>query len=655
MKKRFLSVLLAGALSLSAVAGTIFSASATRNTDDTYTPSAGVETYNYQFAMPGVWVNDVTEKTGNACGTYWWSGSDCPSYVFSHEWPGYKMNKDPEVENLYNIDVPTNTPVIIFNNYIDCGVDSCAPQFDAACQALDKNVEYFSWDDSDYYTDEFWEYVYSVAMEELDIDYLDFYDDYDEINEVISYYAENLKFEVFGDYASNFFYSEEAGCIVYNCNNMIFVVDLRPEMMSVSCQIVPEGKVTYGGEFFFSYGGGKYGIWPTLELAVEKEGLTLDEEGNVVTDGLEVITYDSYGNPDSEAVKALDGLALDKYDNIVKRITSVDVRTGLETHRLVYVYGDFTGKYWETRDNFEVPEATEPTTAPDKTGATTPSIPSGDSNKIYFQVDPNIWNNFRYITFYLYDHDTSDNILVWGSKKGNMTNEGNNLWSYDFDEKGITLEPNKQYGCIFTADWGVHTCDLIIGTECLGDTAYCTGIRVENNVDANKKSYYVKWKNADSTKYAPPLCVTSIGNVVGEALWEGTTEYDLLLDFIMSGLKYALKFNGKTAQQTIDDVAKDLGLSQEDVDRALAEAKAAGYDWTTEDPTPKPPVSLGDVDCDGKIDVTDATYIQISVADLISLSYEEKARADVNHDGIIDVTDATFIQMLVAELIDSFE
>lgn len=360
MRKKLLSVVLAGALSVSVIAGSAISASATRNADDTYSPSAGVETLTYKFAMPGVWTSEVTEKQNNACGIYWWGGSDTPAGVFDHEWPGYKMVKDPDVVNLHYSQVPTNAPMVIFNNFVDGGMDVTAPEFTAACQGPDQNVEYYVWGDSDYYPDEFWRYVYTVAMEDLELEDLDPEDDMDEINDEASNNPEALKFEVFGDYASNFYYNEEEGSIVYNPNNMVYVIDLRPERTSISYEIVKEGKPTYGGEFFFYYGDGKYGIWPTLEIALEQEQLPVDEEGNVVTDGLEVIAYDKNGNPDAEAVKALEGYALDKYDSIIKHVEFYDFRSGKTLDKLVYVYGDFTGKYWEDTEAIPLPSAPAP-------------------------------------------------------------------------------------------------------------------------------------------------------------------------------------------------------------------------------------------------------------------------------------------------------
>lgn len=207
----------------------------------------------------------------------------------------------------------------------------------------------------------------------------------------------------------------------------------------------------------------------------------------------------------------------------------------------------------------------------------------GAGNKIYFEVNPDLWKNFRTVTLYLYPHG-GDALITWGSKKGNMKDEGGNKWSFDFDAKDIEIESGKQYGMIFTGDWGVQTCDIIWDSSVMGDTAYCTGDQVENNVDSNKKSYYVKWKNADASKYAPPVCITSIGNIIGEALWSGTTYYDMLVNFIKSdgsdGLSNALKYNGKNAQQTLDDIAKQWGLSQDDIEKAIKEAGKEGQvDW----------------------------------------------------------------------------
>ena len=233
--------------------------------------------------------------------------------------------------------------------------------------------------------------------------------------------------------------------------------------------------------------------------------------------------------------------------------------------------------------NEAVAAADETVGAADETVGAAEGDAVGAGNKVYFEVNTSLWKNFKTVRLYMYAHDGSDFPLnTWGSKKGDMEEEGDNIWSFDFDKKGYTVDPGKQYGMIFCTDTGIQTCDIIFDSSVMGDTAYCTGDMVENNVDSNKKSYYVKWKNADPSKYAPPLCVTSIGNVIGEALWAGETKYNMLVNFIKSdgtdGLKNALTFNGKTAQQTLDEVAQKFGLGQDDIEKAIAESGKT-VDW----------------------------------------------------------------------------
>lgn len=207
-------------------------------------------------------------------------------------------------------------------------------------------------------------------------------------------------------------------------------------------------------------------------------------------------------------------------------------------------------------------------------GAEEGSASAGEGSKIYFDANSSGWKNFKTITFYLYSKADGE-IIAWGSKKGNMKDEGNGMWSFDVSSYPI----GSNYGCIFTADWGMQTCDLILGPDSVGDTAQCTGEQVENNVDSNKKSAVVKWK---SGKYGNPVCVTSIGNVIGDAYWEGETAYSLFVKFLSStgadGIDNALKFNGKSAQQTIDDTAAKLGLSTADVEKAIKESGRT-FDW----------------------------------------------------------------------------
>lgn len=55
----------------------------------------------------------------------------------------------------------------------------------------------------------------------------------------------------------------------------------------------------------------------------------------------------------------------------------------------------------------------------------------------------------------------------------------------------------------------------------------------------------------------------------------------------------------------------------------------------------EPSFLMGDVNGDGKIDVSDATEIQKFLAELVELTPERKQAADTNADGKVDVSDAT--------------
>ena len=68
----------------------------------------------------------------------------------------------------------------------------------------------------------------------------------------------------------------------------------------------------------------------------------------------------------------------------------------------------------------------------------------------------------------------------------------------------------------------------------------------------------------------------------------------------------------------------------------------------TEEPA-DPSQLIGDTNLDGKIDVTDATFVQMAVAKMRTFSAEQRAVADTNADGNIDITDATYIQMYIAK------
>ena len=579
--KRITAAATAAVMAVTVTAVSLTNASATKNPDDTYTPSRGVEAKTYRFAMPGCWQSDYWRQNENCAGIYWWTGADTPGSVFTHDWPGYKMTRVAEagVENLYSSPVPADANQIIINNHIDGGMPGqpnfLQERFDAACQIKDTPAQYYAFMESPYYSKDLWKYVWDKAADEVGTNRVDWsYDDtqltfeeesqlsdiYDELLEAVDDDDFVLDIPEFGNYAKNFYVETENGDgIAQSFDNMVYVVNLDPNTINISTTLIPEGKITYSGDWFFYYGNGEYGTWPTKELLAEHTGITFDGNGSPVLPEDSDMVVDDYGT--------------------INRV--VTTRDGVQ--QKLMVAGNFSHDCYT--NNPTVPEPTG--SNPDQPSYPSYNPPQGQpgtylgTNSIYFYVNDNLWKNFNNITMYIYEHN-GDACITWGSKKGNMTNCGNGFWGFDFDAKGIELDPSKQYGIIFTADWGVQTCDIIFDTSIMGDTAYCIANMVENNVDSNKKSYDVRWKNADPQKYAPPVCITAIGNIVGEALWAGTTYYDMLVNFIKSdgpdGLENALRYNGKTAQQTLDDISDRWGLSSDDVEKAIRESGKT-VDW----------------------------------------------------------------------------
>ena len=266
MKKKLVSLLLAGSVVASMAAIASVSASAIIDSNGCYAPGDNVKcgTHRYYFAMPNSWVS----KYSDTAGVYWADGTDACGAVDGSggtlKWPGYKAQRDEYKSanyGLYYVDCPTDVTYVVWNNYTDGGLDKNDPIYLTAKQTNNAPTEFYAADDSDLY-DQDW---------------------FDEMEE--SYNGDKAKL---GDFADNFFYDEVYGFgFVMNFDNMIFVVptELNGENF--------EGKPTYVGDWYFYYGNGEYGTYPTKEEAEEKGTLkniavapaTKDEGGNSGNNG----------------------------------------------------------------------------------------------------------------------------------------------------------------------------------------------------------------------------------------------------------------------------------------------------------------------------------------------------------------------------------
>lgn len=215
------------------------------------------------------------------------------------------------------------------------------------------------------------------------------------------------------------------------------------------------------------------------------------------------------------------------------------------------------------------------------------SASTGASNTITFDASTTGWKNYKTVSCHIWEHG-GDEIYAWGLKKELMKDNGDGTWTYDLVKAGISLDPSKYYGVIFYNNNGAQTYDLGCGTACLGDTAYCTEELIENPVDSNKKTLATYWKNKDKTAYGPIKGITSIGNIVGECIPPTTSAYDMFVSFLKNTLNNARTYaknddgSSKTDQQLIDDVAKNLGIGKDDIEKAIKEAGVTA-DWKKDD------------------------------------------------------------------------
>ena len=352
MKKKVLSVLLAGALAASVMATTALTAGAVKTEHSKYVPGSDVPTYKYYFAMPGSWLNDSTKDNNDAAGCYWWEATDSPGDRFDNGWPGYECDKETgeaDVPNLFSIRAPQDATTILWNNYLDGGMDKSQPVFDDAKQVGNKNAENYTWGDAPTYSDAFWTFVYKTAADQLGLDIAekDIEKRTKDINEAAMDDPEAVDFsKVFGDkYGKNFYVDEEINeGLAMRFENMVYVVDL--EKVSIDYTMVPEGKLQFGGEFYFYYGNGEYGMWPTKELAKEHEGADYFEQ-----------------DADGNYTKA------NKYGVVLNEDGQV-------------VIGNFTGPYWAEK-KVDIPTPDEvPTTAPANTPTNGEGSTTGNDSSV---------------------------------------------------------------------------------------------------------------------------------------------------------------------------------------------------------------------------------------------------------------------------------
>ena len=209
---------------------------------------------------------------------------------------------------------------------------------------------------------------------------------------------------------------------------------------------------------------------------------------------------------------------------------------------------------------------------------------TSNSNVLYFDANLSEWGDFSKVYCHIWSYG-EEPFFAWQSKKELCTDEdGDGVWTYDLDSKGVVLEDGVQYCVIFSNERGVQTYNLLFDTTVLGATAYSVESDLEAPTDSTKKAQVVFWKDLDKTVYGPEKCITSIGNVVGTCLPKGVTSEMLFEDFLLNTYDNAMTYSGKTSQQLIDDTASALGLTKNDVESCILNV-GADFEWNKTDST----------------------------------------------------------------------
>ncbi len=320
MKKKLLSVVLAGSVVASVAAIGAVSASAIVAEDGTYKAGDGITTKRVYFTLPESWKNDYTESAG----IYWWGGTDTAGdnaqyFPNKHEWPAYKMVKDdsnPDITTLWYADIPEDVPTVVFNNYLDGGMDDTQPQYTKAIQCRNSPCECYADGDITIYDkfDGFWS---------------DMVDSYEGDKAAL------------GDYADNFFYVED-DVLAFTMDNMIWV----PDLSQVTENEVSH-RLSYGGDWYFYYGDGTYGNYPTKADAEAKgfvkdialaedptDPATPDEPTTTATDPSATTATDSTsattvtGQPSTDATSSVGGTSTSDSASKTTTTSNGSVSTG---------------------------------------------------------------------------------------------------------------------------------------------------------------------------------------------------------------------------------------------------------------------------------------------------------------------------------------
>lgn len=276
------------------------------------------------------------------------------------------------------------------------------------------------------------------------------------------------------------------------------------------------------------------------------------------------------------------------------------------------------------------------------------------SSKIYFFIWDETDDTFANKNGWVYSN-------TWGSKKlaGTLV-EGTD---YVFESYEIEFIDNHDLYLIFyDPNSGAQTYDCVLNSSAMGDTAYITGVCLENPVDNDRTCIEARFQNADC---GPKLEITSSGKIVGEYIAPNINRPKQVAQFVY---KYYGKKDSVSGNDivTVENVANAIEAFSTNADDVWSEfqnfdddpyyknyhdikdgAEEIIFATVTDINKPDIPVDpigiYGDMTGDDRINSIDALYVQRFTIGYSELTDEEKIIADVNIDGRVNSIDTLII------------
>lgn len=199
----------------------------------------------------------------------------------------------------------------------------------------------------------------------------------------------------------------------------------------------------------------------------------------------------------------------------------------------------------------------------------------GSGNEIYFDVKSSGWGNIKTIYCHVWKADgtATSSGKEWPAWQGKAEkckyDASKGIATYDLSQTGhnFSKSDGKIYCVIFSANTGMQTYNAIMSGNCIGDTLYCTGNKLENPEDSAKTAIEASWRN--NSDCGAERKITSTGKVIGNAFPEGQSDVTMMATYLIA------YYEDPAKTDLTGDLMKQLNLTAEEVMGAVNDKLSA--------------------------------------------------------------------------------